>query len=283
MGNGKGLGADCRMVANCWLCSGNALTANNVEGFLEDTLDNLTGKMIGLLRADTGFYQKTILDHLEDPQRPIPYIIAARLHGPVQRMLAAHRQWVKVEDGIEVASVLYAANGWGKESRMVMARQRISRRPKATDKVLKLFADDVETKDYRYGCFVTSLELPAHLVWKLYRMTADAENRIKELEYDCGADSFNMQSLSATETAMNCVMLAYNLMSLFRQAVLCNKVQPTLKTMRYKVFAAGDYLIKEGNKRILKLCIAMRRRQWFEGLWGKSKDFDLPASFTSHL
>ena len=38
-------------------------------------------------------------------------------------MLAEHRQWIEVEDGIEVASVLYAANGWGKERRMVMVRQ----------------------------------------------------------------------------------------------------------------------------------------------------------------
>jgi hypothetical protein len=45
------------------------------------------------------------------------------------------------------------------------------------------------------------------------------------------------------------------------------------------VFAVGGYLVKDGNKRILKLCLAMQRRQWFEGLWGKSKDFDLPASF----
>lgn len=163
-----------------------------------------------------------------------------------------------------MASVLYAVNVWGKERRMVMVRQRVSRRPKATGKALRLFGEDVEIKNYRYGCFVTSLEFPAHLVWKLYRVRADAENRIKELKYDFGADSFNMQSFSATETAMNCVMLAYNLMSLFRQVVVCSKVQPTLKTMRYKVFAAGGYLVKNGNKRILKLCIAMRRRQWFE-------------------
>ncbi|MBF0329606.1 MAG: transposase [Nitrospirae bacterium] len=149
--------------------------------------------------------------------------------------------------------------------------------------MLKLFAEDVEISNYRYGCFVTSLELPAHLVWKLYRMRADAENRIKELKYDFGADSFNVNGFSATEAAMNCVMLAYNLMSLFRQVVVCGKVQPTLKTMRYKIFANGGYVIKEGNKRILKLCMAMKRRQWFEGLWGKSMSFDLPAHFPSHL
>ena len=275
--------ADSRMVANCWLRSGDAHTANNFEGFLQDTLSNLEGKTIGLLRADSGFYQESILKYLEGQKRPIPYIIAARLYAPVQRMLAAHRQWIEVGDGIEVASVSYRGSGWDKARRVVMVRQQVTRRPKATGKTLKLFTEDVQIKDYRYGCFVTSLELPAHLVWKIYRMRADAENRIKELKYDFGADSFNMQSFSGTEAAMNCVMIAYNLMSLFRQVVVSSKIQPTLKTMRYKIFATGGYLVTEGNKRILKLCMAMRRRQWFEGLWGKSRSFDLPARFPSHL
>ena len=39
--------ADCRMVANCWLRSGDAHTANNFEGFLQDTLEHLAGKKVG--------------------------------------------------------------------------------------------------------------------------------------------------------------------------------------------------------------------------------------------
>lgn len=135
---------------------------------------------------------------------------------------------------------------------MVMVRQRITRRPKAAGKTLRLFSDDVQIRDYRYRSFVTSLDLSAHLVWKLYRMRAYAENRIKELKYDFGADSFNMQSFNATEASMNCVMLAYNLMSLFRQVIVSSKVLPTMRIMRYKIFAAGGYVVKEGNRRILK-------------------------------
>ncbi len=59
-----------------------------------------------------------------------------------------------------------------------------------------------------------------------------------ELKNDFGADSFNMQSFSATEAVMNFVMIAYNLMSLFRQVVVCSKVQPTMKTMPYNIFGA---------------------------------------------
>jgi len=29
----------------------------------------------------------------------------------------------------------------------------------------------------------------------------------------------------------------------------------------------------------MKLCIAMRRKEWFKGLWSKTKSFSLPVSF----
>ncbi|MBI4684006.1 MAG: transposase, partial [Nitrospirae bacterium] len=118
-------------------------------------------------------------------------------------MLAGHRQWQSLDDGIDVASIEYESSGWGKTRRMIMVRQLIIRRPKATGKILRLFADDAEYQHYRYGCFVTSLDLPAEVVWKIYRMRADAENRIKELKYDFGADSFNIKNFNATEATMN--------------------------------------------------------------------------------
>ena len=126
--------ADSRMVANCWLRSGDAHTANNFHGFLEDTLDKLSGKQVGLLRADSGFFSKEIVQYLERTERPIPYIIAARLHTGLQRMLAGHRQWLQLDEGVEVASVSYESPGWGKARRMIMVRQHIKRRPKATGK-----------------------------------------------------------------------------------------------------------------------------------------------------
>ena len=117
-------------------------------------------------------------------------------------MLAGHRQWLQLDEGVEVASVSYESPGWGKARRMIMVRQQIKRRPKAPGKALRLFADDAVYRDYRYGCFVTSLDLPAEVVWRIYRMRADAENRIKELKYDFGADNFNVKNFSATEAAM---------------------------------------------------------------------------------
>ena len=108
------------------------------------------------------------------------------------------------------------------------------------------------------------------------------------MKYDFAADSFCLDNFWATEASLNTALLAYNLMSLFRQAVLRasvlqsggQDVQHTLKTLRYKLFAKAGYTTTEGRKDILKLAIAMHQREWMEGLWDRSKTFSLPVRFT---
>jgi hypothetical protein len=268
--------AECRMVANFWLRPGASYTANNFRSFLEDTLSRLEGKTIGLLRADSGFYDQAIFEYLEQKSRPIQYIIAVRFYHPLQRMIASHQSWWQLADGIEIAETQYQAIGWTSPRRLVMIRQHIPDRPQATGKPLRLFEDEGIYKNYRYSCFITNLTLPADHVWRLYRQRADAENRIKELKADFAADSFVMQEFYATEAALNFVMMAYNLMSLFQQGVLQQQRQPTLKTIRYQVLAIGSYLVKDGNATILKLSLALKRRKWFTGLWETSRSFTLP-------
>ena len=82
-------------------------------------------------------------------------------------------------------------------------------------KTLNLFADDPVIGRYRFSALVSDMDLPAETIWRTYRGRANCENRIKELKYDFAADSFNMKDFWATEAALNTVMLAYNLMSLF--------------------------------------------------------------------
>jgi len=73
---------ECKMVVNFWLRSGDAYTTNNFLSFLEDSLSRLEGKLISLLRADSGFYSKEIFDYLEP--KSIKYIILARHYSTIQ-------------------------------------------------------------------------------------------------------------------------------------------------------------------------------------------------------
>lgn len=269
--------SECRMICNYWHRSGSAYTSNNFEAFLDDTLNKLKNKKIGLFRGDNGFCGENIFKSLEQVQRPINYVIAAKLYVPIKRKLIVQNVWTKVADGISVFETEYKAKDWEKPRRMIMVRQSISERPKATGKELNLFGFEDIFRGYRYSCYITNMDLPAYHVWNLYKERGDAENRIKELKYDFGFDSFNLENFWATEAALNFVMMAYNLVSLFKQVVYQKKKEmPQMKTLRYKCFAIGAYIVKDGNRNILKMSLNMKRRIWFEGLWDNSKNLSPP-------
>ena len=269
---------DCKMIANFWLRSGDAYTTNNFLPFLEDTMERMSGKRISLLRADSGFYGKDIFEFLEN--KSINYIIVARHYSTIQRKVAGIKDWWTQADGLQIAETTYQSDQWNKPRRLIVIRQQINKRPKATGKQLKLFKEEGIYQDYRYSCYITNLDLSAKMIWSMYRGRADCENRIKELKQDFGFDSFNLSDFAATEAALNFTIIAYNLMSLFKQAVLRADSLPQLKTLRYKIFAIGGYITKNGNQRLLNLSLAMKRRKWIDGIWENSQKFQWPFAPT---
>ena len=268
--------ADVEMVANFWLRSGDAHTANNFEAFLEQTLSNLQNKTIGLLRADSGFDSKKIFELLEKRDRPISYIIGCPMYVTIQRTIESQKVWMQLEEGIEIAQTSYQSPTWDKSRRLIMVRQKVSARPKATGKVLSLFEDDEIINGYRHSCYITNLSLPPAEIWRLYRNRATCENRIKELKYDYALDKINQQSFDATETTLNFIMIAFNLMSLFKQVIIKDKVRPMLKTIRYSCLGIGAYIIKNGRDRILKMALHIKRRSWITTLWENAADIESP-------
>jgi hypothetical protein len=271
--------ADVKLVANMWLRSGNTSSANNFLGFLEDTLSKLKHKTVGLIRLDSGFFQSDILNYLEE--KTIDYIVAAKFTHPIQRLVHGCNNWVVLDTGIEISEQMYQSDSWEKSRRIVVVRQRIKDRPQATGKQLGLFLEEEIHKNYRYSAYVTNMKLAPAEIWRLYRGRGDAENRITELKYDFGFDSFNLNDFYATEAALTFAMIAYNLMALFRTFVLQEKTQKTLSTLRYRTFAIGAYFEKVNDKLVLKIALNKKRRAWFAGLWNQSKLFEFPFQFSN--
>lgn len=99
-----------------------------------------------------------------------------------------------------------------------------------------------------------------------------AENRIKELKYDYNMDKINAHKFDVTEVTLNFLMIADNLMSLFKQMVLQVKVIPMLKTIKYRCLNIPSCLVKNGNKTILKMALHRRRRSWMFKLWADTNN-----------
>jgi hypothetical protein len=173
------------------------------------------------------------------------FITAVKFYKPIKREVLYDKKWMGLKDGLEITEWMYRLPGWTQERRMIAVRKRLDKYPKVSGKLL--FFDEIN-EIYRYSVFVRNLDLPAQHIWNLYKDRADAENRIKKLKYDFGADNFCLKHFFATEVAFRFIMVAYNLLSLFRQIILREKRQSTLKTFRFRCFAIGAWVIERSRQ-----------------------------------
>ncbi|MEK7146291.1 MAG: IS1380 family transposase, partial [Patescibacteria group bacterium] len=268
--------AEMRMVVNAWLRPGNTGALSNAVAFLDETFSILSGKRVGLVRADSGFFGQSFLEYFET--RKLHYVVAVKLFSTIRTELFRQSHWVRVKGGVDVMEWSCRLPGWSLARRMIAVRKNIDVLPKATGKLL-LF--DLDESRYRYSVFVTDLDLPAELVWNLYRDRADAENRIKELKADFGLKSFCLSRFFATEAAFRFIMVAYNLISLFRQFVLKTKTQATLSTLRFKCFALGAWIKEHARQQILKIALARERRGWLNGLFDITRTITPKTTFSN--
>lgn len=95
---------------------------SNVLQFIESTLHHLGSKTLGLLRADSGFYDQAVLQLLEG--KHIDYIISARLTQGLQQAIIRNARWFALETGLELAEITYQAHGWNQARRIVLVRVR---------------------------------------------------------------------------------------------------------------------------------------------------------------
>lgn len=261
--------SDWRMVLHAWLRPGNTNDTNGVCEFTGEALAQLGQRhRVGLIRADAGFYGRHFLEMLES--KSIAYIVSGRMTAPLRHQIAFTKSWLNVEPGVEVAEFQYQGVRWLKARRMVVVRHELKRRPQALGRNL------IEVPGYKFSAFVTTLDLPPAEIYRLYNGRADSENRIAELKGDFGLNGFCLDSFYATEAAFRCVMLAYNLMSLFRQALLQAPTAVRLSTMRFQCFALGAWIGREGRKKVLRISLDARRRPWFEGLFARIGAFRCP-------
>ncbi|MFA5138367.1 MAG: IS1380 family transposase [Elusimicrobiota bacterium] len=261
--------ADWRMVVLAWLRPGNTDDCNGTRDFIDEALRLLEPRhRVGLIRADGGFYDRGFLGELE--LKKVPYIVSGHMTGPLRQEIAGVRQWLDVGDGVAVSEFQYEGMRWKKARRMVVVRQELKQRPNALGKLL------LEVPGYKFSAFVTTLDLPPAEVWRLYNGRGDSENRIAELKADFGLNGFCLHPFYATEAAFRSAMLGYNLMSLFRQALLQAPTAVRLSTMRFQCFALGSWIGGRGRKKVLRISLNPKRRGWFEGLFAKIEAFRCP-------
>jgi len=255
--------AEAKMVVQAWMRSGNSTSATQFDEFMDEVLHVIPKEKIGLIRADSGFFGGKNLDYLEE--KGLNYVIACKMNIALRQHIFDCGGWSRLKNGVSVATFGYQAATWEKPRRIVVVRKDGNQLPKSGGKTL--FPEYEAFEQYRYSAFVTNLDLSGAMVWTIYKKRAEAENQIKELKYAYGLDGFCAQSLAATEIAFRWVMVAYNLMSLFKQNVMKGKNFPSLSTVRFKCIALGSYMVSRGRRTTLKLAARGSKRDYIEQLF----------------
>lgn len=273
---------ELKMVINGWMRSGKSQSSTNAIEFLIETLKIVGAENVALLRGDIGFYSNRIMTFLEKQTTPVPYLFKARMTTGVEKRIVEPRRWLFSDDVVEggiYAEIQYKSSGWKQSRRMILVGI-----PKKEKQVLKsglLFSEYKFLDKYEFHGFVTNANFSMVEVHRKYNQRGDSENRIKELKYDYAMEAFAMRSFDATDAAFRFVLLAYNIMTIFKQAIMQPRVNHRLSTVKFQCIAIGSYLVTSGRKKILKLSAEGKRRHFLEHIFKNAVEIKPPYAFSN--
>jgi hypothetical protein len=256
--------AEPKMVVNGWMRTGDSASSTEFKEFLDNTFTMIGQARVGLVRGDSGFSGNEVLNELE--KKGLNYIIALPMKAGLVTRILEPKKWVASSvEGADFCSFEYQAKTWGRPRRVVVVRKDIEKLPNSGGKTLFSTQDDY--LKYRYSAFVADTELSDELVWVTYRHRAEAENQIKELKYDYALEGFCLDKMEATEFAFRWVLMAYNFMSFFRNAIAVSSVKHTLSTLKFKCIAIGAYLTTSARQKKLMLAVPTNKRDYIDSLF----------------
>jgi hypothetical protein len=228
--------------------TGKAYSCRGVKRFIDECLKKIPERIREIyLRADSGFYDGDFLDHLE--KKGILYVMVVKLYPWIQiELVGLHYR--DIGGGISLGEMRYTGIGWKASRRMVVIREE-EREDNRKKKQPTLF----ELTGYSYQVIVTNIEwISPEEVWRFYNGRSNVENMIKEGILSYSLDVNISHFYGANVAHFHLVMLAYNLMNLFKELVLGQKEKKRMgKWIRQRFLLIAGRLVSSSRRLILKL------------------------------
>jgi hypothetical protein len=75
------------------------------------------------------------------------------------------------------------------------------------------------------------------------------------------------------------ILVAYNLISLFRHYALNSHNQATMRTLRSYCFAIGGWISQYARNRVLKLSLPRQKRPWMDTIFRQIEEHPPPFAY----
>lgn len=222
---------------------GSAPTVRNIRWFLRETLKRVPDMAVKHLRADSGFYSKTVVEWCET--KGFTFTITADQTTPLLEAISSvpERCWRPLPEYelAEAAEVRYQPTGWSRPYRYVVKREG------AETKTGELY--------WKYHATVTNEEGRSArevVVWHLQH--AAMENAIKEHKSGFGLEKLPTQKFHANWAYLLIGQLAFNLVAWFKRLVLPPHYQrATIKTIRHHLLNLAGKLVRTARRCFLMI------------------------------
>jgi hypothetical protein len=232
---------------------GSAHTTRNVGWFLREMRKRVPDSAVKQLRADSGFYSKTVVAWCV--AEGFTFTITADQTAPLLEAIRAvpERRWQPLPEYelAEVTELRYQPTGWPQPYRYLIKREV------AETKGGELY--------WKYHATVTNKEGQSArelVVWHLQH--AAMENAIKEHKSGFGLEKLPTQKFHANWAYLLIGQLAFNLMAWFKRLVLPPSYQRvTIKTIQHPLFNLAGKIVHTARQ-----CFLMISDQYrYQAVW----------------
>jgi hypothetical protein len=242
--------AETKEILHSWYRCGSAYTSNGAVEFMKELMAGLRKGVKYLLRADSGFFDGDLLDHLESVEAG--YLIKVKLKNLDQ--LLAKQNWVisTKHQGWEETTFSHQCGTWSKARPFVAVRYQTG------------VADDMyKTPIYDSFCYVSTEKKSPMETHHHYGKRATSETWIEECKSQMGAGYIRTSEFLANSALFQCGILAYNILKWMGLLTGAAVQRWEVKTIRLWLIRLAGKLVSSGRQLTLKVPQKfLYREQW---------------------
>ena len=202
--------SEMKLLYHTWFRTGSAYTANGIVDFLKEVEASLPKNVTKVFfRADSGFFSGKLFDLLES--FGWDYLVKVKLKNLA--VLLKKQEWevIDKQKDIAICEFAYKAGSW-KKARILKAIRTVKEYVE-TD----FFGESKSTPVYQYACYISTYELDAVGLHKIYKQRSTSETWIEQVKGHTMAGSTLTDDFWANDILWQLSVLAYNISVMMRQ------------------------------------------------------------------
>ena len=202
--------SEMKLLYHTWFRTGSAYTANGIVDFLKEVEASLPKNITKVFfRADSGFFSGKLFDLLES--FGWDYLVKVKLKNLA--VLLKKQEWevINKQKYIAICEFAYKAGSW-KEARILKAIRTVKEYVE-TD----FFGESKIVPVYQYACYVSTYELDAAELHKIYKQRSTSETWIEQVKSHVMAGATLTDDFWANDILWQLSVFAYNISVMMRQ------------------------------------------------------------------